>query len=94
MCTAKDCVVRIERDGNLGALVNQGRFKFLAAECGRRNIDIEFLCKGMPAWVSHVEKHESSRGYLSHQFGHCLRVALDLDGSIFVPQLFVGRVVC
>jgi len=82
VCTAKDSVVRIERDGHLRALVNQGRFKFLAAECVHRNIDIEFLCEGMPAWVSHVEKHESSRGYLSHQFGHGLRVALDLDGII------------
>jgi hypothetical protein len=48
VCTAKDSVVRIERDGHLRALVNQGRFKFLAAECVHRNIDIEFLCEGMP----------------------------------------------
>jgi hypothetical protein len=51
-------------------------------ECVRKNINIEFLCEEIPAWVSHVEKHESRRGFLSHQFGHCLRVALDLDGII------------
>ncbi len=38
VCTAKDSVVRIERDGHLRALVNWGHFKFLAAECVRRNI--------------------------------------------------------
>jgi hypothetical protein len=66
----------------LRALVSQGRFKFLAAECVERNIALEFLCEGIPVWVSHVEKHESSRGFLSHHFDHGLRVALDLDGII------------
>ncbi len=33
VCKAKDSEVRIERDLHLRALVNQGRFKFLAAEC-------------------------------------------------------------
>lgn len=82
MCTAKDSVIRVESDGHLWALVNQGRFRLLAAECVSRNIELRFLCEGLPAWISHVEKHELSRGYLSHQFGHGLRVALDLDGII------------
>ena len=82
VCTAKDSVIRVESDGHLWALVNQGRFRLLAAECVSRNIELRFLCEGLPAWISHVEKHELSRGYLSHQFGHGLRVALDLDGII------------
>ena len=66
VCTAKDSVIRVESDGHLRALVNQGRFSLLAAECGSRNIELKLLCEGlpMPAWISHVEKHESSKGYL------------------------------
>ena len=33
VCTAKDSVIRVESDGHLWALVNQGRFRLLAAEC-------------------------------------------------------------
>ena len=57
-CTAKDSAIREESDGHLRALVNQGRFKLLAAECVRRNIELEFLCEGIPVWISNVEKHE------------------------------------
>ena len=64
MCAVKDSVIRVESDGQPRALVNQGRFKLLAAESVRRNIELEFLCEGIPAWISHVEKHESSWGYL------------------------------
>ena len=49
VCTAKDSVIRVESNGHLRALVNQGRFKFLASECARRNIGLEFLCEGIPA---------------------------------------------
>ncbi len=65
VCTERDSVIWIERAGHLRAIVNQSRFQFLAAEC-RRNIEIEFLCEGIPERVSHVEKHESSRGFLLH----------------------------
>ena len=55
VCTAKDSVIRVESDGHLWALVNQGRFRLLAAECVSRNIELEFLCEGLPAWISQVE---------------------------------------
>ncbi len=48
VCTARDSVIRTEHDGHLLAIVYQGRFQFLAAECVRRNIEIEFLCEEMP----------------------------------------------
>ncbi len=56
VCTAKGSVVQIERDGHLRALVNQGSFQFLAAECVRRNIDTEF------AGISNSSS--CARGYL------------------------------
>jgi hypothetical protein len=60
--SARDLVIRIDskHDGHLRALINQGRFQFLAAECVRRKIELELLCvaEGIPAWVSHIEKDE------------------------------------
>ena len=99
VCTAKDSVIRVESDGHLRALVNQGRFRLLAAECVSRNIELEFLCEGLPAWISHVEKHESSRVSIAPVRprpaggagpGRYHRV-LPPGGSVVVPLLVVGR---
>jgi hypothetical protein len=81
VCTTKGSVVRIELDGHLKASTRAAFSSWqLSAFAGISNSS---SCgEGIPAWVSHVEKHESSRGFLSHQFSHCLLVALDLDSIL------------
>ena len=76
----RDSCTKIERDGSLIGIVNQGRFRLLEAECQARGIATEHLCDSIPGWIAHVEKHE--RGFVSHQFWHGLRVALVSDGII------------
>ena len=80
--TTRDSVTRIEKNGSQIGTVNQGRFRFLEAECQARGIATEHLCDSIPGWIAHVEKHEVKRGFGSHQFWHGLRVALDSDGII------------
>jgi ribonuclease HI len=80
--TSKDSLTRIERDGCLIGTVTQGRFRLLAAEYQARGIATEYLCDSIPGWIAHVEKHEVTRGFGSHQFWHGLRVALEADGII------------
>ena len=78
----KDSLTRIERDGSIIGTVSQGRFRLLEAECMARKIALEYLCESIPEWIAHVELHESSRGFGSHQFWHGLRIALNSDGVI------------
>ena len=67
--TTRDSCTKIERDGSLIGIVNQGRFRLLEAECHSRGIATEpHLCDSIPGWIAHVEKHE--RGFGSHQFWH------------------------
>jgi hypothetical protein len=80
--TKKDSLIRIERGGSLIGIVNQGRFRLLEAEFQAREISTEYLCDSISTWIAHVEKHESKRGFGSHQFWHRLRVATDSDGII------------
>ncbi len=61
----KDSQTRIEREGRL-----LGRL--LEAECVARQMPIEYLCDSVPEGIAHVEKHESKRGFGSHQFWHGL----------------------
>jgi hypothetical protein len=62
--------------------VSQGRFRKLEAECMARQIAIEYICESISEWIDHVEKHESRRGFGSHQIWHGIRVALNSDGVI------------
>ena len=78
----KDSQTRIEREGELMGIINQSRYRLLEAECLDRQIPIEFLCEYILEGIAYVEKHESKRGFGSHQFWHGLRVALDSDGII------------
>jgi hypothetical protein len=80
--TSKDSLTRIERDGCLIGIVTQGRFLLLEAEYQARGIATEYLCDSIPGWIAHVEKHEVTRGFGSHQFWLGLRVALEADGII------------
>jgi hypothetical protein len=50
----KDSQTRIEREGRLMGIINQ--------------IPIEYLCDSIPEGIEYVEKHESRRGFGSHQF--------------------------
>ena len=78
----KDSLTRIEREGRLMGIINQCRYRLLAAECVIRQIPIEYLCDYIPEGIAYVEKHEGKRGFGSHQFWHELKVALDSDGII------------
>ena len=80
--TTKDSLTRIERDDSLIGTINQGRFRLLEAECQARQIATEYLCDSIPEWITHVEKHEVTRGFGSHQFWNGVRVALNSDGII------------
>jgi hypothetical protein len=80
--TSKDSLTRIERDGSLIGTVTQGRFRLLEAEYQARGIATEYLCYSIQGWIEHVEKHEVTRGFCSHQFWHGLRVALEADSII------------
>ena len=76
----KDGLTRIEREGRLMGSINQSRYRLLEAENLNRRIPIEYLCEYILEGIAYVEKHESKRGFGSHQFWHGLRVALDSDG--------------
>ncbi|MFM9151927.1 MAG: hypothetical protein ACKOPU_06645, partial [Candidatus Planktophila sp.] len=78
----KDSLTRIEREGQLMGTISQSRYRLLEAECLSRRIPIEYLCDSIPEEIAYVEKHESKRGFGSHQFWHGLRVALDSDGIV------------
>ena len=61
-------------------VINQCCYRLLEAECVIiRQIPIEYLCESIPEGSA---KHESKRGFGSHQFWHGLKVALDSDGII------------
>ena len=75
--THKDSQTRIEREGRLMGIISQ---RLLEAECVTRQIPIEYLCDYITEGIAYVEKHESKRGFGSHQFWHGLKVALDSDG--------------
>jgi ribonuclease HI len=80
--THKDSQTRIEREGRLMGIISQRRYRLLEAECVTRQIPIEYLCDYIPEGIAYVEKHESKRGFGSHQFWHGLKIALDSDGII------------
>jgi hypothetical protein len=80
--TSRDGLSRIEREGQLVCTINQGRLGLLTAECAPRGIDLAYVYDSIQAWVAYFEQHEKSRGFGSHQFWHCLRTVLDLDGII------------
>ncbi len=52
-----------------------------------RQIPIEYLCDSIPEGIAYVEKHESKRGFGSHQFWHELKVVLDSDVIIWCCPL-------
>ena len=78
----KDSLTRIEREGRLMGIISQSRFRLLEAEGLSRRIPIEYICESILEGIAYVEKHESKRGFGSHQFWHGLRVALDSDGIV------------
>ncbi len=47
---------------------------------------IECLCESIPDWISHAEKHESTRGFGSHHFRFGLRVAQKLRWFAPLPS--------
>jgi hypothetical protein len=64
----KDSQTRIEREGRLEGIINQCRYRLLEAECVTRQIPVEYLCDYILEGIAYVEKHESKRGFGSHQF--------------------------
>ena len=82
--TSRDGLSRIERDGQLVCIVNQGRLGLLTAECAPRGIDVEYVYESIQGWVAYVERHEKSKGFGSHQFWHGLRTTLNLEGIVTV----------
>ena len=63
-------------------IISQRRYRLLEAECVTRQIPVEYLCDYILEGIAYVEKHESKRGFGSHQFWHGLKIALDSDGII------------
>ena len=80
--TNRDGLSRIEREGQLVSIVNQGRLGLLTDECAPRGIDLEYVYDSIQAWVAYVELHEKGRGFGSHQFWHGLKTALNLDSIV------------
>ena len=59
--TSRDGLSRIERDGQLVCIVNQGRLGLLTAECAPRGIDVEYVYESIQGWVAYVERHKKEQ---------------------------------